>query len=253
MLAARWASVSTRPESRSTISGSVSPSRVSASSVRAPMGVFSSWEMLATKSRRTWSRRSWAETSRMITIVSPDCGRDGRPAPGSGEADPSGEASCAVVRRLAPPPSRSCDRRLDQHVGRPTRGELPGDVVAVDDRSVDDDDDTDGELVEPVGQSRSVDGDGGQLGLGLGDRSFEARWSRSSIELVGTRIAAQVDDGPIQPLGDLAPSHASLGPGRVGVVGVGFHRAEMAGLGLRTRLAVVVRQRVGSGSAPVTM
>ena len=58
-LASRWATVA--------------PSRsrsVSASSPRAPIGVFSSWLTLATKSRRISSRRRRSETS-SITAMTP--------------------------------------------------------------------------------------------------------------------------------------------------------------------------------------
>ena len=63
MRPSRSASVRIRLARRATTSGSSSPSRVSASRLRAPTGVFSSWLTLATKSRRMASRRCRSETS----------------------------------------------------------------------------------------------------------------------------------------------------------------------------------------------
>ena len=57
-LARRWATM-----------GSVSAESVSANSPMAPMGVFSSWLTLATKSRRISSRRRRSDTSSMAAIT----------------------------------------------------------------------------------------------------------------------------------------------------------------------------------------
>ena len=65
----RKASVWMRPASRRATSGSGSETRVSAKSPSAPMGVLSSWLTLATKSRRTSSRRRRSETSSIMAIT----------------------------------------------------------------------------------------------------------------------------------------------------------------------------------------
>ena len=59
------ASLWMRPASRLATSRSVSAISVSASSPSAPMGVFSSWLTLATKSRRTSSSRRRSDMSSM--------------------------------------------------------------------------------------------------------------------------------------------------------------------------------------------
>ena len=57
-----------RATNRSTLSGSsFAASIASASTEMAPMGVFSSWEMLATKSRRTASTRFCVDSSSAMT------------------------------------------------------------------------------------------------------------------------------------------------------------------------------------------
>ena len=61
--AKRVASAPILAVNRATTSGSSSPSSVSARRLSAPRGVFSSWLRLATKSRRTASRRRSSETS----------------------------------------------------------------------------------------------------------------------------------------------------------------------------------------------
>lgn len=54
---------------RTCAGSSAADSMASASRVTAPTGVLSSWLVLATKSRRIWSRRSCSVTSRMISRV----------------------------------------------------------------------------------------------------------------------------------------------------------------------------------------
>ncbi len=76
----RSASAATRLANRSTTRGSSSPSRVSASRLKAPTGVFSSWLTLATKSRRMASRRcrsdaSWTMATAPSTWVTPARGK----------------------------------------------------------------------------------------------------------------------------------------------------------------------------------
>ncbi len=77
----RDASWRIRPANRSTASGSsAASSTVSASRASAPTGVFSSWLMLATKSRRTSSTRRlsvWSSASSRISPPSPTAGPSG--------------------------------------------------------------------------------------------------------------------------------------------------------------------------------
>ena len=93
---------STRPARRRSISASSSPDMVSASSPRAPIGVFSSWLTLATKSRRMFSIRRASDTSRRK--ATPPMGR----APSS-----RGTARTWMTRRGGP------NRRSSRSPSRP--------------------------------------------------------------------------------------------------------------------------------------
>ena len=157
-LARRWATV-----------GSVSATSVSASSPRAPIGVFSSWLTLATKSRRISSRRRRSETS-SITAITPRVRRPSSMSwvarPGCAGAARRGRASCRprpVFQASARSSTTACRR---QGVTVATTHEADGARVAEHDLPVlVADDDPLGERVEGAPQT---DGVGRRLGHGLG-------------------------------------------------------------------------------------
>ncbi len=97
----RKASPTTRSARRSATSGSGSARSVSASRPMAPMGVFSSWLRLATKSRRMASTRRASVTSSVTT----------RAPPGRGRArhldHPAGRAEEVEARARRPRPRRA--------------------------------------------------------------------------------------------------------------------------------------------------
>ena len=99
----------------------------SASTARAPTGVFSSWLMLATKSVRTASRRRRSLTSSMVATADAVGqrfgGDDDRRAPAARTARASGATRCPRARRA----TQCCDGVVEEqpHVGARARWRPP--------------------------------------------------------------------------------------------------------------------------------
>ena len=111
----RWS----RPEKRSTASGSSrAAANASDSTLMAPMGVFSSWEMLATKSRRTASTRRSPDSStpRTSTRSFPR----GRTCAATSSRSVPGWASLTMVPSNGRPDART-SRTVTRSSGKPTR------------------------------------------------------------------------------------------------------------------------------------
>ena len=157
-----------RSASRLTTSGSSSPSSVSASRPRAPTGVFSSWLMLATKSRRTASSRLpfgdvVDQHDGSGVVVAQRGRREHEGAPGwPGLSSRCGRMSMRVGERLG---EQLFDRRLDDSLRAATAGVHTGRSVAVRHRaSVVEHQHTEGQRIDGVAHTC------------FGEHGFLPRW-----------------------------------------------------------------------------
>ena len=126
----RSASATIRSATRCTTSGSLSPDSASASTARAPTGVFSSWLMLATKSVRTASTRRRSLTSSIVATADAVGKRLGGDDDGELAAARTARASGAIPARRAPGAARASTASSSEqpHVGARPLGRL---LVAV--------------------------------------------------------------------------------------------------------------------------
>ena len=170
MRPSRSASRDTRSASWRITTSSPPAAMVSARSASAPIGVFSSWLTLATKSRRTLSLRRVSETSRMnttapriIPLAMSGCDRSESTSRGRAEELQLPLTALALAR----PVEQLVDLLLGERIAVPAVAEPLGGVVA--------------QQLVAVGVH---DDDR----IAAGARSASASWSRSAVEPVRAAV-----------------------------------------------------------------